>query len=344
MKASIKFRDEQKPLLRAKIPINILNFPFQSGIAAGDSKELSLNLSTLLDSGPSLKFSYRPNDSLNPFSFIFKTGIGHFGSPTNSPLTMSAEFNLVGNQNPRFFIHFKPDFGDFSVKKSHSSLVKNLGEKLNGGLVGEEGFVTNGYFKGGGFFPATDESKAAAGQMVNGLLKGTELSARTAMPLRDYALVNFRWGLRVPPQDTTADEVDAVVVGRRGDRMGGIRLPLLVMNKIGIEHVARANSKGEKAGPGDKYDTVAEACLDVKKQLEVIQAENGLLSKALSDLRSDIAAGKMDLLSDHHLNKYSGSGVDRRGKNEKKYSGDWNKKSSETTGFGGEGNEGSKVV
>ncbi|KAI3446426.1 hypothetical protein Pfo_003091 [Paulownia fortunei] len=341
MKASIKFRDEQKPLVRAKIPLNILNFPFQSGVSAGESKELSLNLSTFFDSGPSLKFSYRPNDSQNPFSFIFKTGIGHFGSPTKSALTMSAEFNLVGNQNPSFFIHFKPDFGDFSLKKSHSSgFVKDLGERLNGGVVG------------GGFFPATVESKAAAGLVFNGLVKGTELSAKTAMPLRDFAVVNFRWGLRVPPQEAAADEVDTVVVGRRSDRTGGIRLPLLVMNKIGIEHVAKANSKGEKVGPAEKYDKLTEACLEVKKQLQVIQAENGLLSKALTDLRSDIAVGKMDFLSEHHRSKYSGGGVDRRGNDVKKYSGgggadrrgNGDKKSSEVIGFGGEGNDGLKVA
>ncbi|KAL8459832.1 hypothetical protein ACS0TY_030904 [Phlomoides rotata] len=332
MKASIKFRDEQKPLLRAKIPLNIVSFPFQSGVVAGESKELSLNLSTFFDSGPSLKFSYRPNDSLNPFSFIFKTGIGNFGSPHKSPLTMSAEFNLIGNQNPSFFIHFKPEFGDFSLKKSQSSaFVKNLGEKSNDD---DEGFINNGYFKGNGFFPATVESKAAAGMMVNRVIKGAELSATTSMPLRDYAIVNFRWGLRVPPQEAATDEVDTVVVRRRDDRMGGIKLPLLVMNKIGIEHVAKANSK---KGSGEEFDKIGAACLDVKKQLELIQAENGLLSKALSDLRSDISAGKLDLFSEHHLSKYSGGGgLDRR--DNKKFSSD--KKSSEVMGFSGDGTEG----
>ncbi|CAA0829910.1 Unknown protein [Striga hermonthica] len=321
MKASIKFRDEQKPLLRAKVPLNVANLPLQAGVVAGESKELALNLSTSMDSGPSLRFSYRPNDSKNPFSFVFKTGVGHFGSPANSPLTMSAEFNLIGAQNPSFLIHFKPNFGDFSLKKSHSS---DLATSLC-----EEGFVNNGYFKGAGFSPA--ESKA----VVSRLVKGVELGARTRMPLRDLAMVNFRWGLRVPPQEASEDEMDAVVVGRRGsDRAGGVRLPLLVMNKIGIEHVVRSSSKEGKVGPGERHDELAEACLDVKKQLEAIQAENGLLSKALSDLRSDIAAGKMDFLSENHRNKYSGGVVDRRA------SGD--KKSSEAKGFGGE--DGSKVV
>ncbi|KAH6812834.1 hypothetical protein C2S51_021852 [Perilla frutescens var. frutescens] len=300
MKASIKFRDEQKPLLRAKIPLNIMNFPFQSGVSAGDSKELSLNLSTFLDSGPSLKFSYRPNDSRDPFSFVFKTGIGHFGSPKKSPLVMSAEFNLIGNQNPRFFIHFKPNLGDFSLKKSHSSAsVRSLGDKLN---AGGDDFVNNVYFKGAGFFPAAESKKA--GMVVDGLLKGAELTARTAIPLRDFAAVNLRWGFRVPPREA-ADEMDAVVVGK-----AGIRLPLLVMDKIGIEHVVKSDSKKEKVGP--TYADMAEACLGVKKQLEVIQAENGLLSKALNDLRSDVAAaGKTDLFSEHHRSKYSGGGANR---------------------------------
>ncbi|CAI0461319.1 unnamed protein product, partial [Linum tenue] len=110
--ASLKFRDEQKPLFRAKVPLSILGLPFQAGIAAGEAKELSLNLSTFFDSGPSFKVAYRPNDSWNPFSLVLKTGSGSFGSPTSSAMVMSAEFNLVGKGNPSFMLHFKPRFGE----------------------------------------------------------------------------------------------------------------------------------------------------------------------------------------------------------------------------------------
>lgn len=292
MKASIKFREEQKPLLRAKIPINILSCPFQSGIVAGESKELSLNLSTFFESGPSFKFSYRPNDSHNPFSFIFKTGIGYFGSPNKSPLTMSAEFNLIGNQNPSFFIHFKPNLGDFSVKKSHSSrLVKDLGDKFNGAALPGENFLDNGYLKGNVFLPGATESKVATG-MIKGVLKGSEIRAKTVLPVRDFAVVNFRWGLRVPWAEVAAEEIDGVIVGKKDDRAAdGIRLPQLMMNKIGIEHVV----KEAKVEPVAKDVDVVGACLDVKRQLELIQGENGVLRKALNDLRSDIAAGKMKI-------------------------------------------------
>ncbi|KAJ4904899.1 Uncharacterized protein Rs2_18850 [Raphanus sativus] len=123
MKASMKFREEKNPLFRAKVPLSILGLPFQSGIVAGESKELSLNLSTFFESGPSLKLSYRPNDSHSPFSLVVKTGTGPFGSPVSTSMLMSAEFNLLGNNSstPTFMLHFKPRFGDFSIKKSHSS-------------------------------------------------------------------------------------------------------------------------------------------------------------------------------------------------------------------------------
>uniref|UniRef100_A0A2P2PXG3 Uncharacterized protein n=1 Tax=Rhizophora mucronata TaxID=61149 RepID=A0A2P2PXG3_RHIMU len=61
MKASLKFREDQKPLFRAKAPLSIFGLPFQSGIVAGESKELTLNLATFFESGPSIKIAYRPN-------------------------------------------------------------------------------------------------------------------------------------------------------------------------------------------------------------------------------------------------------------------------------------------
>ncbi|KAK8538764.1 hypothetical protein V6N12_034472 [Hibiscus sabdariffa] len=33
---------------------------------------------------------------------------------------MSVEFNLLPHGNPSFMLHFKPRFGDFSIKKSQS--------------------------------------------------------------------------------------------------------------------------------------------------------------------------------------------------------------------------------
>ncbi|EPS65541.1 hypothetical protein M569_09233 [Genlisea aurea] len=296
MKASIKFREAQKPLVRAKIPLNILSLPFQSGICAGDSKEVSISISTRFDFGPSLRFSFRPNDSANPFSFVFSTGIGNFGSPADSPLTMGVEFSPTADRNPAFFIRFRPELGNFSIKKSHSSDLVGNSAKEKAKDAAEYSVDRNGFF-----LPATLYSGAASEIPVEDIFKGTELNARTAVPVLDFAVVNFRWGLRVPLQRCAADDFDAVVIQNKSN----LRLPALVMNKIGIENAVRSKKNEEKAesGAGAERDEVIEACLDVKKRVERIEAENGLLSKALRDLRSEMASGKMNFTADNHRNK-----------------------------------------
>jgi len=337
MKASIKFREEQKPLVRAKIPLNIANLPFQSSIVAGESKELSLNLSTFFNSGPSLKVAYKPNDSLNPFTLVFRTGIGHFGSPINSPMSMSAEFNLVGTQksNPRFFIHFKPKVGDFCIKKSQSSefdgkSVKSIQpkSKLDDDVLVET--TEKFYGKRIGVLPET----VAASGVVGGLLSGVEATARSVLPVANRALVSFRWGVRFPG-------------GVKSDLTAGIlaqELPVLVMNKIGIEHVADGDKKeSNKVVSGlnlQGSDGVGETYLVVKRQLEVIQVENEMLRKTMNDLKSEFAAGKWTVptAGGGELGKYregergakpSGGRVDRWNNGGDKKSSEFNGKSSE---------------
>ncbi|XP_058070847.1 uncharacterized protein LOC131219611 [Magnolia sinica] len=320
MKASLKFREDQKPLVRAKIPLSVLGLPFLSGISAGDSKELCLNLSTFFESGPSLKVSYRPNDSWNPFSLAVKTGIGSFGSPISAPMAMSAEFNLLGRGNPSFFLQFKPQIGDFSFKKTSGSAIvfptepsAFFGRKINGhekdpdtdgegSIDGVETPVANGAAfrpvngivagKENGFQP---DVRAAAGGIV-GFLSGVEVSARTALPLRSNALLKFRWGVRFP-----AELRGAFLEGSRRNPTADIsmrKIPLLVMSKISIEHVAKDEKKesGKSCTPSYPFwhgnAGVAEACFSVRRQLEALQEENGLLRKAVEELRSDICAGR----------------------------------------------------
>ncbi|KAK9069209.1 hypothetical protein SSX86_013325 [Deinandra increscens subsp. villosa] len=289
MKASMKFREDQKPLFRAKVPLNILGFPFQSGIVAGESKELSLNLSTFFESGPSVKIAYRPNDCSNPFSLVFKTGIGHFGSPISSALNMSAEFNLIGGgQNPSFFVHFKPQFGDFSLKKTQSSV---FGKQINGaGAVSDEDApVVVELFESGKKFSNSPFASPAAG-LVKTVLSDVELTATTAVPLRKNATLNFRWGMRLPATEDTA----TVLMKKSNKSTAEIsfqKLPVLLINKIGIEHVAPSECIASgKGGPLSGH--VADAFFAVKKQMEIIQAENGTLRKTMDDLKSEFSAVK----------------------------------------------------
>eukprot|EP00262_Sarcandra_glabra_P007511 TRINITY_DN20378_c0_g1_i1.p1 TRINITY_DN20378_c0_g1~~TRINITY_DN20378_c0_g1_i1.p1 ORF type:complete len:379 (-),score=28.50 TRINITY_DN20378_c0_g1_i1:262-1398(-) len=316
MKASLKFREDQKPLVRAKIPLSIIGLPFLSGISAGDSKELCLNLSTFFESGPSLKISYRPNDSWSPFSLVVKTGIGSFGSPISAPLAMSAEFNLLGHGNPSFFLQFKPQIGDFCVKKTAGSAISLPSEPVFfGGKIklhaedpdtDGEGSVDRGETpkENGGF---RQVNGAYSGEKVNGfplrvqpaggfdsLFSGVEVRARSVFPLRNRALLKFQWGLRFPPElrSSLFDE------GTK-DPTAGIslrKIPLLVMNKISIEHVSEHEKDTRKSGTRGVLPStadVAEACFSVRHQLDALHAENGFLRRAVEDLRSEIGAGKI---------------------------------------------------
>lgn len=344
MKASLKFREDQKPLFRAKVPLSILGLPFQSGIVAGESKELSLNLATFFESGPSLKIAYRPNDIWNPFSLIVKSGTGPFGSPISSSMLMSAEFNLIGKGNPSFMLHFKPQFGDFSIKKSQSSSVFEKGarslQKGNSAVSSDEDgsveVVETPLVNGGSFYGKriTVLSQPTASAIARAF-SGVEVAAKTKLPVKGRAVMNFRWGVRVPEE---------IRSGRGGDSTAGInfrKIPFLVMNKIGIEHVDGDDSKS-KGATATKVSAdlgnadVADVCFSFKRQLEVLQAENGLLKKAVDDLRQEMSAGKLiPPTMDFNSGKYreierdgfknaNGNKIERRGNDKKSMEGDVN--------------------
>ncbi|XP_018478330.1 uncharacterized protein LOC108849278 [Raphanus sativus] len=266
MKASMKFREEKNPLFRAKVPLSILGLPFQSGIVAGESKELSLNLSTFFESGPSLKLSYRPNDSHSPFSLVVKTGTGPFGSPVSTSMLMSAEFNLLGNNSstPTFMLHFKPRFGDFSIKKSHSS--------SSGFISGEEDSSIE-VVDSPGLRKVTVLPSTSAGDIA-GLISGVEVAARTSMPVRGRAVVNFRWGVRVPTEIRGGFDPTAEISLRR--------FPFLVMDKVGIEHVDGSGGSRETKSTSDPVKVSGD---DVCLVLEELRSENRQLKRAVEDLR-----------------------------------------------------------
>ncbi|XP_061364456.1 uncharacterized protein LOC133307908 [Gastrolobium bilobum] len=327
MKASLKFREEhKKPLLRAKVPLSILGMPFQSGVVAGDSKELTLNLATFFESGPSLKLAYRPNDSNNPFSLVVKTGTGPFGSPSSSSMLMSCEFNLLPRNNsggPLFMLHFKPRFGDFSFKKTQSSIFdKKVSGSRNGvGAGGFEDDVVSVDMVDK--VPIFGNDSPAAGAFSS-LFSGTEVAARTTLPLRGKVAVNFRWGIRVPAEMKSS---------------AFQKIPFLVMDKVSVEHMMDCgDSKKEKGVAGKGSDLgfpagsdVAEACFAVKRQMEVLQAENGLLRNAVEDLRREMAGG-----GGSEMQKWNG-GI---GKNPNVRKNEKNKTTSDFNVFSGKSTEG----
>ncbi|WOL17207.1 hypothetical protein Cni_G25996 [Canna indica] len=297
MKASIKFREDRPPLVRAKIPIGVLGLPFLSGVAASagdDPRELRLDLATAFHAGPSLRLSYRPNDSRNPFSLVLKTGVGALGSPAGgSPLAMSAEFGLLGGR-PTFSLLLKPRFGDFTLKKSVDPAATSQALEVKVAHVGDTHAVDPPIMEFGtdkgvhagrklNGFPI-DISTLATGSRsgIEGLLSGFEVTARSVFQLPKRTAVQFKWGLRVPPELRTAIDDPTVPISVS-------KIPLLVMNKISIERMMDDQiSKETKPVATEASD----ACTLLKREVETLKTESGLLRRAVEELNAEVGRRK----------------------------------------------------
>ncbi|XP_074583286.1 uncharacterized protein LOC141839438 [Curcuma longa] len=274
MKASLQFRDDRSPLLRAKLPLNALGIPFLSSFTAGDPQDLRLDLSSDFRVGPMVRFSYRPNDARSPLSFALKIGAGDFGSPVAAPMSMSVEFTpLVRGGVPFFTVVFKPRLGDFSLKKTARSGFASAPSPL-GRL--ESVAPENGFHEGkmaNGFAPS--EVSAIS---VHGVLSSTELRASSVLPLRRGASMRFRWGVKLPAGIDMGVNANHAARAQFSFR----RLPQLVMSKITIEHVM--GDDGSKERNRKAAAEAAETWTPVKQQLESLRADNAVLKREVREL------------------------------------------------------------
>ncbi|XP_055814433.1 uncharacterized protein LOC129884093 [Solanum dulcamara] len=274
MKASLKFRENQNPIVKAKIPLNTLGFPFRSSIETGTSdakdNDLCLSFSTFFQSGPVLKLFYRPNDSDRPFGLVVKTGVGSLGSPIEAPMTMSAEFNFLRNGSPSFFLQFKPQLGNFSIRRSVSSKKIENDDVQSNNIVSKDEEVPE---KKSGKMTWAD--LFVAEEAAEGLFGG-EIHARTVFPIVHKVVGKIGWSLKFP-----ATESDFP--------MG--KMPYMVVNKLGIEHVWKDKAginRNSRWSDGDMAGT----CLALKKELGNLESEKESLWKELSELKSAISAVK----------------------------------------------------
>ena len=121
----IKFCDDDRPLMRAEVPIGVLGLAFQPGLAAvGDPRELRFNLTAAFAWGPALRLLCRPDDPGLPFfALTVRAGRGPLGSPARAPFALAAEFfNLLSSDpsTPAFFLRLKPRLRDFSLSNSNT--------------------------------------------------------------------------------------------------------------------------------------------------------------------------------------------------------------------------------
>uniref|UniRef100_A0ACD5Y3V4 Uncharacterized protein n=1 Tax=Avena sativa TaxID=4498 RepID=A0ACD5Y3V4_AVESA len=115
------------------------------------------------------------------------------------------------------------------------------------------------------------------------------LTTRSMLPLWNKASLRFQWGLRVPPELKAALADDGY--GRKAGNLAVSKLPLLVMNKITIEHTPRQHLKSE----GEKKSAAAaqgEGFSLLKRQLEALNDESIMLRHSVEGLRAEIGVSR----------------------------------------------------
>ncbi|XP_062073696.1 uncharacterized protein LOC133777948 [Humulus lupulus] len=322
MKLSLKLQGDrhdqstlhhQIPLVTAKVPISIFNQPFLTSVSTtptatttSPSSHLSFSLSSFFKSGPSLKFTYSPTSATSPpFSLSLKSGLGLFGSADESPLVFKAHFTF-SSTNPSFSLHFKPQFGNFSLRKttfsnpngdrvSGSASVRDISLE-SGGL--EDGFVPEGSSgwqelklepcSGKNGVVGGDSNEGKSGVYTNGgverslswkepekdgIFSGIAVMAKTVLPVTKRVTMNMRWGVGLPSNL-------------------GSKLPCLTLNKIGIERVEEENEeeknknkkKSDESNVSD-LELLKGMCFWMKRDLELLEKENKEMKQSLEKMQ-----------------------------------------------------------
>ncbi|KAK6146424.1 hypothetical protein DH2020_020293 [Rehmannia glutinosa] len=280
MKISLKLlQDHQKNhhqppvLLRAKIPVTILNLPFLSHFSTTTThpSDLSLSLSTNFPSFPSLKFSYATSAAATPpLSVTLKSGTGLFGSPNNSPLVISAHFSFnpsnPNHPNPTFSLFFKPQLGSFSLRKSTFSHTQSSASSET--TNGDAGFDSNSF----GFVPLerpeTVKDLSVGKNDNDSIFKGIRLAARTQMPVAKRVALNFRWWVNFAED----------------------QMPVLRINKIGIQRIDDVlkddenKMKKSEANTGE-VEVLKGMCIWMKNELDSLTRVNREMKCELEEMK-----------------------------------------------------------
>ncbi|KAH7514363.1 hypothetical protein FEM48_Zijuj11G0081700 [Ziziphus jujuba var. spinosa] len=331
MKFSLKLPEDQdqnhhhhSPLLKAKIPITMFNQPFLTSIStttSSPSPDLSFSFSSSFPSGPSLKLSYSPTSTAsNPFSISLKSGLGLFGSPNNSPLVFTAQFS-PSPINPTFSLHFKPQFGNFSLKKTTFSHPDNnpvSGSYSNDAVTLDSGSYLN-VESGDGFAPEGPSSVwqelklepcgGRDGFLNSGFVErnGVTSSSGTGLePERQSAWKNggkddgVFSGIAVMARTVLPVTKSVVVNMRWGVNFPanlGTKFPYLALNKIGIERVEEVKEeekKKKKKNDGTESDVadmevLKGMCFWMSRDLELLEKENREMKQSLEQIKLGVS-------------------------------------------------------
>lgn len=258
-----------------------------------------------------------------------------FGSPHDSPLIFSAHFSLSPSNpssfTPSFFLHFKPQFGNFSLRKTiHSSSNPipspvvtgphlQSGSASNSGSVSNEasgwqdlkleprsddnGFVNlnpsfyNGVESTDGVGLVKERAMLWRDDKKGGSLSGVSVKANTMLPVTKGVMVNLRWGVNFPADSE-------------------VKLPYLTLNKIGIERfeevkeVKKEKKTVENGGNVGDMEMLKGMCYWMRRDLEVLEKENNDMKQCLEEMRRGISARK-DRNNNHTTGNNSSGEFDR---------------------------------
>lgn len=315
MKFSVKLPDgddsgsdrHSYPIAKAKIPIYVMSQPFATTISTATTTpydHFAVSLSTAFRSGPSLKISYSPNETLSaasmsktPFSVVLKSGIGSFGSPNDSPLLFSAKFPVSPSNlsAPIFSLHLKPQIGNFCLRKSLFSNHKCSDQDRNlkcsegisdGGIPNDEirhdetdpngGIVSEGSSSPWEEVKLEPIENFASSKSIVSLKNrnsfcGISFHARTILPVTKRCSLKFRWGVNLPAM---AEETMSM------------QMPYLTVQMVEIAMGGEAKETVDSGESG----FVKGMCLRMKLDLEAIKKENRLMKQWLEEMR--MGAGK----------------------------------------------------
>ncbi|KAI4315151.1 hypothetical protein L6164_027993 [Bauhinia variegata] len=325
MKLSLKFQDDPlhedqtQQKMSAKLPITVFNHPFISGITTTTTKlasDFSFSLSTNFSSGPSVKLSYSPTaSSMVPFSLSLKSGLGLFGSPLNSPLIFSANFSLSPTSTPvpTFFLHFKPQFGHFSLNKTVFSDAKadlisgspTDGRALSDTLTLNNSEIGNG-FVGGDSSSVWQEVKL---EPFGGKDVGTNPKNKDNIEIHSNNGIGFdpqrslvwknteRYGLSSGVALMTRTVMPITNRLSLSLRWGvnwpgnmGLKMPCLTVNKIVLEKVEEVKENKQNKNTSDsELPLLKSICFWMQRDLENLEKENRDMKRMLNEMKVGVS-------------------------------------------------------
>lgn len=211
-------------------------------------------------------------------------------------------------------LHFKPQFGNFSLHKTTSSSNPNpansgphfiSGSHLQSGSPSNTEFANgsisnessgwqdlklepcsgngNGSFfngvnsirSGGIGFLRERASLLKDDDKKGGFLGGITVKARTVLPVTKSVMMNLRWGVNLPPDSE-------------------VKMPYLTVNKIGIERVEKVEEvkrkKNIESDVGD-LELLKGMCFWMRRDLELLEKENKDMKHCLEKMAMGVSPG-----------------------------------------------------